>query len=141
MMLYSAKAFTVNLPEGKSWICVECKEKPNKESFKAGLLKALEYLKANPLNSWLLDFRHIDWLGEEEETWLQVQFFPQLMMLGHENYFAVVVSEACYGKLLNEVGAYGLKSYNSFIIINTFCHISEAEDWLRSHQQGPLASA
>jgi len=140
MMLYNTKAFTVDLPVDKPWICVECKKKPGHEDFKAGLLKALEYLKSNTLNSWLFDFREIEELGEEEETWLQVQFFPQLMMLGHENYFAVVVSENCYSKMLNEVGAYGLKSYNSFIIINTFCHISEAENWLRSHQQSPLAN-
>ncbi|MEJ8755470.1 hypothetical protein WG947_00560 [Pontibacter sp. H259] len=138
MVLYSSKAFNVSLPAGKTWICVECKERPGSQSFQSGLLKALEYIKGTPTNSWLLDFREIDWLGEEEETWLQVQFFPQLMMLGYESYFAVVVSESCYDKLLNEVGAYGLKSYNSFIIINTFCHMQEAEEWLSSHHPNPV---
>ena len=133
MELYRSEALVVSLPESKEWICVECIKEPGNRDFKAGLMKALAYVKEHRVNLWLLDFREIGELGEEEETWAQVQFFPQLMMLGHENYFAVLVSEGCYNRMLQETGAYGLKSYNSFIIIDTFCYKKEAEDWLRNH--------
>ena len=120
MMLYSSETLVVEVPADKDWVCVVCTAACNYSSFKAGMLEALAYVKQHGIDSWLLDFRCIDHLGEEEETWLQVQLFPQLIMLGHEHYFAVVVSEKCYNNLLQEVGAYGLRSYNSFIIINTF---------------------
>lgn len=138
MVLYKSEDFLVNKPEGKEWIYVNCKSDPGFEAFKLGLMKALEHVKAQPVNLWLFDVREIDELGEEEETWCQVQFFPQLMMLGKENYIAIVVSERCYERMLQEVGDYGLRSYNSFIIIDTFCDVSEAENWLRSHQAKPV---
>lgn len=134
MVLYRSETLEVTLPDSREWVEIRCFSEPGLNSFQAGLLEALAYVKQHPVNSWLLDFRAIDTLGETEETWVQVQFFPQLMMLGYEHYIAVVVSEGCYQRMLGEVGAYGLKSYNSFIIINTFCHIPEATDWLRSQQ-------
>lgn len=138
MVLYKSDTFFVDLPDNRQWINVNCTIVPDFQEFKAGLMKALDYIRTDRINMWLFDLREIDELGEEEETWLQVQFFPQLMMLGQENYIALVVSETCYNRMLQEVGAYGLKSYNSFIIIDTFCHISDAEDWLRSHQANPV---
>ena len=138
MMLFQSDTFSVDQPENRQWINVNFVTEPDFQSFKAGLMNALDYVRKERVNSWLFDLRTIDELGEQEETWLQVQFFPQLMMLGQENYIALVVSEACYERMLQEVGAYGLKSYNSFIIIDTFCHISDAENWLRSHQANPV---
>lgn len=134
MVLYKSDFFSVGLPDGKNWIYVDCKAMPDLEDFKTGLMKALEYVKQHHVNAWLFDLRAIDALSEEEETWCQVQFFPQLMMLGQENYIALVVSEVCYNRMVQEVGAYGLKSYNSFIIIDTFNSMGDAELWLRSHQ-------
>lgn len=134
MVLYRSGVFSVELPEGKEWVYIDCKAMPNLEDFKKGLIMALEYVKKHPVNTWLFDLRTIDALSEEEETWCQVQFFPQLMMLGQENYIALVVSEVCYNRMLKEVGAYGLKSYNSFIIIDTFNNVNEAEQWLLSHK-------
>ncbi|MBB6610063.1 hypothetical protein H7F15_03350 [Pontibacter sp. Tf4] len=134
MKLYRSSSVEVTLPESGEWVRMECLSEPEFEAFKTGLLQALAYVKKHPVNTWLLDFRALDALGEREETWLQVQFFPQLMMLGHEHYIAVIVSEECYHRMLEEVGDYGLKSYNSFIIINTFCQLPEAEDWLRNQR-------
>lgn len=138
MVLYKSKTFSVDLPDNRQWINVSCDVMPDFQEFKAGLMSALDYVRTERVNFWLFDLRAIDELGEEEETWLQVQFFPQLMMLGQENYIALVVSETCYNRMLQEVGAYGLKSYNSFIIIDTFYHVNDAEDWLRSHQANPI---
>ncbi|NDK55463.1 hypothetical protein [Pontibacter fetidus] len=138
MVLFKSRNFTVDLPDGRQWVCVSCNALPDFKEFKEGLMNALDYVRTGRLNFWLFDLRAIDELKEEEETWLQVQFFPQLMMLGRENYIALVVSEACYERMLQEVGAYGLKSYNSFIIIDTFCHVPEAEAWLRFHQSNPV---
>ncbi|MBC5773220.1 hypothetical protein H8S95_04020 [Pontibacter sp. KCTC 32443] len=140
MILYNSEALSISLPVGNEWVCVECTKQPGYLNFKAGLMKALEYIRTNHINSWLFDFREIGELGEKEETWLQVQFFPQLMMLGQENYFAILVSESCYNRMLQEAGAYGLKSYNSFIIIDTFYQKKDAEDWLRSHTVSPQNS-
>ena len=137
-MLFKSRNFTVDLPDSRQWISVKCEAMPDFKEFKEGLMNALDYVRTERINFWLFDLRTIDELGEDEETWLQVQFFPQLMMLGQENYIALVVSEICYDRMLQEVGAYGLKSYNSFIIIDTFCHVPEAEAWLRSHHVNPV---
>ncbi len=138
MVLYKSDVFSVELPDGKGWVYIDCKAMPDFEDFKSGLMIALEHVKNHPANCWLFNLRAIDGLSEEEETWCQVQFFPQLMMLGQENFIALVVSESCYYRMLQEVGAYGLKSYNSFIIIDTFSKVSDAELWLRSHQRNTV---
>lgn len=131
MQLFKAKPISVQLSEDNQRIVVACAYVPDFKVFREAFLKALEFRKTHSIKHWLLDFRKIDELREDEETWLQVQFFPQLMMLGEENYFAMVVSEKCYERMLRESGAYGLRSYNSFIIINTFCSLDAAENWLR----------
>ncbi|MDX5417924.1 MAG: hypothetical protein LPK09_01820 [Hymenobacteraceae bacterium] len=78
-----------------------------------------------------MDLREIGKLSEAEETWVQVQLFPQIMMhLGMDNYVAVVMDERCYANIVNESGLLGLKSYNSFIIINTFYQMEDAVTWL-----------
>ncbi|WP_245539609.1 hypothetical protein [Pontibacter roseus] len=96
---------------------------------------ALEYARRHRVKQWLLDVRQIGELSEEEETWVQLQLFPQIMMyLGADNYIAVVLSERCYAQRVNESGLLGLKSYNSFIIMNTFCHLEDAVAWLDGRQ-------
>lgn len=131
MQLFQAKPISVKLSGDNQRIEVACANVPEFDVFREAFLKALDYRKTHSIKHWLLDFRKIDELREDEETWLQVQFFPQLMMLGEENYFAMVVSEECYDRMLRESGTNGLRSYNSFIIINTFNNLEEAENWLR----------
>ncbi|PKV75762.1 hypothetical protein [Pontibacter ramchanderi] len=109
------------------------------EDFRGGLLKALERAREHQIKLWLFDLRNIGRLSDEEETWLQVQIFPQIMMyLGTGNHVALVVDERCYDDMIKESGLLGLKSYNSFIIINTFCDLQHAIDWL-DHRQSECA--
>ncbi len=138
MKLYKTTGFKIDVPGDKPWISIICKATPGFDDFRLGLLQALEHVKHDRRNLWLFDLRKIDALSEEEESWCQAQFFPQLMMLGQENYIAIVVSEKCYQGMLQEVGLYGLKSYNSFIIIDTFFHIPDAQDWLLSHYRSAV---
>lgn len=105
------------------------------EDFRKGLLIALKFAKDHQIKLWLFDLRSIGRLSEEEETWLQVQLFPQIMMyLGTGNHVALVVDERCYNDMIQESGLLGLKSYNSFIIINTFCDLQHAIQWLDQRQ-------
>jgi hypothetical protein len=105
------------------------------EEFREGMLRALRFARENGIKQWLLDLRNIGRLSEEEETWVQVQLFPQIMMhLGAGNHVAVVMDERCYHDMVSESGLLGLKSYNSFIIINTFCDRQEAIHWLEFRQ-------
>lgn len=101
------------------------------EEFKEGLEAALVFAGKHNIKYWLLDCSKIGTLEEEEELWLQSYLFPKMMItLGEDNYIAVVLSDKCYNNLLNEAGKYGLKSYNTFIVINTFCEMPEAIAWL-----------
>lgn len=110
---------------------LQCNRIMSPAEFREGLLRALRYARERNVKQWLLDLRSIGRLSEEEETWVQVQLFPQIMMhLGTGNHVAVVVDERCYKDMVSESGLLGLKSYNSFIIINTFCNKQEAIDWL-----------
>lgn len=103
------------------------------EEFKEGLAKAMEFAEENKVKRWLLDCRKIGTLEEREEQWLQSFLFPKMMIsLGEDNYVAVVLSDKCYDVLLKEAGKFGLKSYNSFIVINTFCDMQEAIAWLNN---------
>lgn len=116
-------------------LVLQCHGIMHTAEFRKGLLQALRFARENHVKKWLLDLRQIGKLREEEETWVQVQLFPQIMMhLGTGNHMAVVVDERCYHDMLDESGLMGLKSYNSFIIINTFCQLQEAFDWLAQKQ-------
>ncbi|WP_246000407.1 hypothetical protein [Pontibacter diazotrophicus] len=85
------------------------------------------------VKQWLLDYRAIGALSEEEETWLHTHLYPRIMMtMGTDNYVAIVLSDKCYQALLSEAGLYGLQSFNSFIIMNTFSQTSDAVAWLDS---------
>lgn len=109
------------------------------EDFTKGLLTALEFARDHHIKLWLFDLQNIGRLSEEEETWLQSQLFPQIMMhLGTGNHVALVVDERCYDDMIKESGLLGLKSYNSFIIINTFCDLQVAIEWL-NHRQSECA--
>jgi hypothetical protein len=69
MVLYKSNTFSVDLPDNKQWINVSCNAVPDFQEFKAGLMKALDYVRTDRVNFWLFDLRAIDELGEEEETW------------------------------------------------------------------------
>lgn len=109
------------------------------EDFTKGPLAALAFAKEHHIKLWLFDLRQIGRFSENEETWLQSQLFPQIMMhLGTGNHVALVVDERCYDDMIKESGLLGLKSYNSFIIINTFCDLQVAVEWL-DHRQSECA--
>lgn len=96
-------------------------------------MAALQFAGEHHVKQWLLDYRAIGALDEVEETWLHTHLFPRIMMtMGTDNYVAIVLSERCYQTLLNEAGLFGLQSFNSFIIINTFSQTSDAVAWLNS---------
>jgi hypothetical protein len=129
MEVYKSDSCVVE--HSNSRLTLQCKKRMDSEEFRAGFMKALRYARDNDTKQWLLDLREIGKLSEEEETWVQVQLFPQIMMhLGTGNYLAVVVDERCYDDMLSESGLLGLRSYNSFIIINTFCQLTDAVAWL-----------
>ncbi|MBD1395933.1 hypothetical protein H9Q13_02045 [Pontibacter sp. JH31] len=129
MEIYKSESFMVQHSEEQ--LLLRCKKSLHSEEFRAGLTKALQYAREHQIKKWLLDLREIGKLSEADETWVQVQLFPQIMIhLGMKNYVAVVMDERCYANMVDESGLLGLKSYNSFIIINTFYQLEEAASWL-----------
>lgn len=112
-------------------LVLKCGHGMQSSDFRECLMKALRYAREHAIKQWLFDVRQIGKLSEDEETWVQAQLFPQIMMyLGTDNYVAVVVDEQCYNDMVNDAGPLGLKSYNTFVIINTFCRVEEAQAWL-----------
>lgn len=129
MNIYNSTSFCVGYDQGH--LLLKCSKRLQTDDFKEGLKRALFYAGKNNVKCWLLDVRAIGCLNEEEETWLQTHLYPQIMAtLGINNFVAVVLSEKCYSSLLLEAGSYGLKSYNSFIIMNTFYTPEAGLNWL-----------
>jgi hypothetical protein len=133
MDVFKSDTCLVEHTEGR--LLLRCRKVLNSDEFREGLLLALQYAREHHIKKWLLDLREIGKLGDAEETWVQVQLFPQIMMhLGMDNYVAVVMDERCYANMVDETGLLGLKTYNSFIIINTFYQLQDAADWLDGKQ-------
>ncbi|MFD3001016.1 hypothetical protein ACFS7Z_11625 [Pontibacter toksunensis] len=133
MEVYSTDSLVVRYDEAQGRLYLQCNGSFNSTEFRESLLTALEFAGKHQVKQWLLDYRAIGALNDEEETWLHTHLFPRIMMtMGSNNHVAVVLSERCYQALLNEAGLFGMQSYNSFIIINTFSTTSEADAWLGS---------
>ncbi|WP_299708354.1 hypothetical protein [uncultured Pontibacter sp.] len=133
MELYKSETCAVEFTDNR--LVFLCHGKLESQQFREALMKALRFAREHHVKQWLLDLREIGKLSEEEEAWVQVQLFPQIMMhLGTDNHLAVVVDERCYDDMLSESGLLGLRSYNSFIVINTFCQLPEAIAWLDKGQ-------
>ncbi|GAB3196366.1 hypothetical protein ABID22_002947 [Pontibacter aydingkolensis] len=131
MLIYNSDSFKAEFDQEQGWLHFTCSKRLQFIEFKEGMKQALACAEENKVKRWLLDAREIGCLNEEEETWLQSCMFPKIMSsLGTNNYVAVVLSERCYHALLMEAGRFGLKSYNSFIIMNTFCEPEDALSWL-----------
>lgn len=134
MEVYSTNSLEVVYDEAQDRLYLECKCFFSSKEFRESLFSALQFAEEHYVKQWLLDYRSIGALNEEEETWLHTHLFPRIMMtMGTDNHVAIVLSERCYQTLLNEAGLLGLQSYNSFIILNTFSNTSDAVGWLSSN--------
>jgi hypothetical protein len=133
MPVYHTKSLQINLIPDLAQIWVVCLDTIDSEDFKNCLTHALEIAKTNNIRQWGIDARNIGELSDTDERWIQTEFFPYLMDKDSTCYIAMVVSPKCYDRMLQENGWFGLKSYNSFIKINTFYNIQDAETWLQSH--------
>lgn len=133
MTVYNSDSLVITLHPDSKQIWVECLASLDSEGFKKGLLNALELAKAHDVRQWLIDARKIGELSDAEESWVQINFFPQLMNDKSTCCMAMVISNNCYDRMLQENGWFGLKSYNTFIKINTFYNVQDAENWLQSH--------
>jgi hypothetical protein len=134
MNVHKSELIIVDLDEDNARLSLKCLGDVLFEEFKDCLEKALYYADKHHIKQWLLDFTAIGNLDEEHDAWLQTYLYPKIMMqLGSSNYVAIVLSDKCYGTLYAEAGMSGLKSYNSYIIINTFCEMNLAIDWLNKH--------
>lgn len=135
MTVYKNNSLQINLCSDKGQISVECLASVDSEEFKNGLVRALELAKQNHVRQWLIDARRIGELPEADESWINTDFFPQLMDKNSTCFIAMVISDACYIRMIQKNGWFGLKSYNSFIKINTFYNMQDAENWLVSYAE------
>lgn len=133
MTVYKTTSLHITLHPNSNQIWIECLETMDSADLKKGLQKALELAETNEVRQWLIDARRIGELSETDEGWVQTNFFPHLMDENSTCYIAMVVATNCYDRMLQENGWFGLKSYNSFIQINTFYNLLDAENWLHSH--------
>lgn len=133
MKVYSTKALEVVFDAAQGRLHLACSGRFNSEDFRDSLLAALQFAEEHHAKQWLMDYTAIGNLAETEQNWLHTHLFPRIMMtMGTGNYVAVVLSERCYQTLLSEAGLFGLQSYNSYIIINTFCDANLAIAWLNT---------
>ena len=140
MRVYSTDSLKVDYIAEEHRLYLFCNGNFDSTEFKDSLLTSLQFAEVNNVKQWLLDYSEIGALNETDETWLQSHLFPRIMMtMGTGNHVAVVLSEKCYQALLHEAGLFGLQSYNSFIIMNTFANPADAAAWLNT-QSIPRAS-
>ena len=133
MKVYSASLLEVEFDAAQGRMHLICKSNFRSQDFRDSLLAALQFAEKHHAKQWLIDYTAIGNLEEEEQKWLHTQLFPRMMMtMGTGNYVAVVLSNRSYEALLREAGVLGLQSYNSYIIINTFCDADQATAWLRT---------
>ena len=138
MLIYNSESFLVKYNQVQDTIMLDCLKKLHLNEFKEGMDEALLYATGHQIKRWVLNVEKIGNLEEEQESWLQYHLYPQLMgSLGADNFIAVVLSEKCYHALLVESGRLGLKSYNTFIKLNTFHAEEDALLWLSTE---PLSS-
>lgn len=131
MKLYQAGTFEVSYNNKHSILVLTCTAKLNAVEFREGVLHALRFAEEFVVKQWILDFSRVGNLKEEEQVWMDNYLFPRLMIhLGSDNYMAMVLAKKCYNELLAESGKDGLHSYNSFILLNTFYTLDQAEHWL-----------
>ncbi|GAA4436094.1 hypothetical protein GCM10023188_28760 [Pontibacter saemangeumensis] len=131
MKTYSTGSWEVRFDAAQSRLHLACSGSFRSEDFRESLLVALDCAEEHHVKQWLIDYTAIGNLDEAEENWLHNHLFPRIMMtMGTGNYVAVILSERCYQTLLSEAGLFGLQSYNSFIIINTFSSTELAVAWL-----------
>lgn len=133
MTVHKTSSLIITLHSETKQIWVECLEALDTDGLKEGLLKALELAQKENIRHWLIDARKIGELSDAEESWFQINFFPRLMNNNSTCYMAMLISSNCYDRMLLENGWFGLKSYNSFVKINTFYSEQDAENWLLSH--------
>ena len=134
MRVYSTESLEVSFNEEQQRLYLQCNGNFDSAEFRSSLLTSLQFAEAHHVKQWLLDYRAIGALDEAEETWLHTHLFPRIMMtMGTDNLVAVVLSEKCYQLLLKEAGLFGLQSYNSFIIMNTFANTTDAAAWLENN--------
>lgn len=133
MLIYSSESFLVKYNQLQDTLMLDCLKTLHLNEFKEGMDEALLFATGNQVKRWVLNVKNIGNLEEEQESWLQYHLYPQLMSsLGADNFIAVVLSDQCYEALLVEAGRLGLKSYNTFIKLNTFHAEEDALQWLSS---------
>jgi hypothetical protein len=133
MRVYSTDSLKVEFIAEEQRLYLFCNGNFNSTEFRDSLLASLQFAESNSIKQWLLDYREIGALNETDETWIQSHLFPRIMMtMGTGNYVAIVLSEKCYQALLKEAGLFGMQSYNSFIIMNTFSNPADAAAWLET---------
>ena len=131
MLIYNSDSVKVKYDEVQDVLFLNCLKSFSPEEFKSGMERALQHAYKHTIKRWILNVNNIGVLNEEAEKWLQLNLFPKIMSrLGADNFMAVVLSEHRYKALLSEAGLIGLKSYNSFIRLNTFCKEDDALLWL-----------
>lgn len=134
-MLYNRGSVEIEFREKEGILNLRCISQNDSGEFREALEQALAYAAPKQLKYWLLDLREIGTLSEEEESWLQTVFFPNMIMqLGSGNFVALVLSGKCYEVLLQEAGKFGLQSYNSLITFHNFCDMQEAQTWLQQQR-------
>ena len=133
MKVYSTSMLEVVFDAAQGRLHLICISKFSSQDFRDSLLAALQFAEDHHVKQWLIDYTAIGNLEEAEQNWLHTHLFPRMMMtMGTGNYVAVILSERCYQALLREAGIFGLQSYNSYIIINTFSDADLATVWLRT---------
>lgn len=137
MVIYHSQILSVSYVPDNNLLHLTCTGSVTSRDLKSCYRRALVFAKRNQVKHWLFDFsRHYN-LSENDNKWLGTSFFPNLMIaLGPENYIGMVVPKLTYRKMYQEVGQAGMRTYNNFIIMNTFCSSPKATRWLLKQTGG-----
>jgi hypothetical protein len=113
-------------------LSIQWKVKPDMEQFKNGYWQALQFVKGHrKIRYYSTDISRIGPFDQEQEMWLNWEFYPQVLdCIQADIYAAVIFSEGHFQALVNHYVAPNLLPIHQFIHFNYFTSSAEANDWL-----------
>lgn len=118
-------------------LSIQWKAKPDMEQFKNVYWQALQFVKGHcKISLYCTDISRIGPFDQEQEMWLNWEFYPQVLdCIQADIYAAVIFSEGHFKALVNNYVAPNLLPIHEFIHFNYFTNSVEANDWLKFIQE------
>lgn len=138
MVIYTTPFVDVEFVADVEFLLIKWKDKPDTQEFINTYSRILLYAMGKyNTNLFCTDLTKIGSLKNEQESWLNMEYYQQVYRgLDADIYAAVVFSEDHFKAMITNYRATETESLHSFIHFNYFTELKEASDWLASIKKG-----